>query len=135
MRSFFQPIGDKGKEIGQPIGDKLKEVGAPIGPAMREGYASAYSNPNLLSGIVTEVPEMLSNMVSSSQSTLPDATEIQPVVKADGPGTLSGDNFIVAPDEVIPFLQMHRKSRKQSQNKLKSPPPLQEKQVWINLIQ
>lgn len=103
LRSFFQPIGDKGKEIGQPIGDKLKEVGAPIGPAMREGYASAYSNPNLLSGIVTEVPEMLSNMVSSSQSTLPDATEIQPVVKADGPGTLSGDNFIVAPDEGYSF--------------------------------
>ena len=103
LRSFFQPIGDKGKEIGQPIGDKLKEVGAPIGPAMREGYASAYSNPNLLSGIVTEVPEMFNNMVSSSGSTLPDATEIQPVVKADGPGTLSGDNFIVAPDEGYSF--------------------------------
>ena len=51
LRNFFQPIGDKGKEIGQPIGT-----------ALREGYSSAYSNPNLIGGILQlasqEIPEV-----------------------------------------------------------------------------
>ena len=91
LRSLLKPIGDKGKEIGQPIGDKLKEIGEPIGPAMREGYASAYSNPNLLSGIVTEVPEMLNTMLTESDKlpVFPPTEEYTEKVKEETPKLIS----------------------------------------------
>ena len=53
LRELLQPVGEKGKEIGQPIGTTLKET-----------YSSAYSNPDLIGGILQlasqdppEVPE------------------------------------------------------------------------------
>ena len=100
LRSFFQPIGDKGKEIGQPIGDKLKEIGEPIGPAMKEGYASAYSNPNLLSGIVTEVPEMFNNMVTAPDKlpVFPPTEEYTEKVKEETPKLISPE----LPPQVFP---------------------------------
>lgn len=65
LRNIFQPIGDKGKEIGQPIGT-----------ALREGYSSAYSNPNLISGIlqlasqeIPEVPEGFTTVILNQGTT------------------------------------------------------------------
>jgi len=100
LRSLLKPIGDKGKEIGQPIGDKLKEIGEPIGPAMREGYASAYSNPNLLSGIVTEVPEMLNTMLTESDKlpVFPPTEEYTEKVKEETPKLISPE----LPPQVFP---------------------------------
>ena len=107
LRSFFQPIGDKGKEIGQPIGNKLKEIGEPIGPAMREGYASAYSNPNLLSGIVTEVPEMLNTMLTESDKlpVFPPTEEYTEKVKEETPKLISPE----LPPQVFPPTEEYTK--------------------------